>query len=70
MKKKQLMSNEKSPNKGETVEQYARRIRSEAVEKLSIGKQAFNKEAVRAGMSLSEESSFFGDLSKKFNPDS
>lgn len=51
----------------ETPTQYAARIRAEAQELLLLNKTPFNKEAVEVGMSLSQQSSYLGNLPKRNN---
>lgn len=51
----------------ETPTQYATRIRAVAQELLLVNKTSFNKEAVEAGMSLSQQLSYLGNLPKSNN---
>lgn len=55
------------PQPNETPTRYATRIRAEAQELLLLNKTPFNKEAVEAGMSLSQQSSYLGNLPKSNN---
>lgn len=65
MKKKLVISSSTPPEDVETEKQFAKRIRVEALEKLQLNDSGFNKDALAAAMSLSEQTSFLGDLSKK-----
>lgn len=69
MKNKPLTNKRTLPNEDETDEQFLIRVRTEAREKLYLNKQGVNKESLAAAMYLSEQSTFFADLSKKnFKP--
>lgn len=65
MKKKLLITNSTQPHAFETEEQFAKRIRTEALETLRMRGSGLNKDALAVAMSLSEQTSFLGDLSKK-----
>lgn len=65
MKKKLLISNSTLPHAFETEEQFAKRIRTEALGTLRLRGSGLNKDGLAAAKSLSEQASFVGDLSKK-----
>ncbi len=65
MKKKLVIASSTPPDDVETEKQFAKRIRVEALEKLQLNDSGFNTDALAAAMSLSEQTSFLGDLSKK-----
>lgn len=68
MKNKPLTNKRTLPKEDETDEQFSMRVRTEALKNLSLNKQEFNKESLAAAMCLSEQSTFFGDLSKNSKP--
>lgn len=65
MKKKLLIANSTLPHAFETEEQFAKRIRTDALETLRLRGWGLNKDALAAAKSLSERASFLGDLPKK-----
>lgn len=65
MKKKLAISSNSLSHTLETEEQFAKRIRAEALETLRLRGSGLNKDALAAAKSLSEQASFLGDLPKK-----
>lgn len=65
MSKKNLDAFEGMLGYEETEEQFSIRTREEAKKKLLSNRHEFNKDAIQAAMSLSIQSSYFGDLTKK-----
>lgn|GEM_PF-5770465 len=65
MKKEKFDMFEITPDDEETEEQFSVRVRTAAKKRLVGEQKEFDISAVQAGMSLSRQSSFFGDLTRK-----
>lgn len=65
MSKNKLDASKTMLGREETEEQFFIRVREEAKKKLLSNKHELNKDALRAAMSLSMLSSYFGDLTSK-----
>lgn len=65
MSKNKLDASKTMLEREETEEQFFTRVREEAKKKLLSNKHELNKDALRAAMSLSMLSSYFGDLTSK-----
>lgn len=68
MKKKPLICCNTLSQTVETEEQFAKRIRTDALKKLRLSASELNKDTIAAAMSLSEQATSLGDLSKKSKP--
>jgi hypothetical protein len=66
--KKKLLMSSTLPLAFETEEQFAKRIRTDALKKLRLSASELNKDTLAAAMSLSEQATSLGDLSKKSKP--